>query len=67
MTLAFFPSTQIDSNWFDEAIENSEFFAEYNFEGFYSFEEEEEMIDELEIILQKICDEHGINGYFEAF
>lgn len=67
MTLAFFPSTQIDSNDFDEAIENSDFFAEYNFEGFYSFEEEEEMIDELEKILQEICDKHGIRGHFEAF
>ncbi len=62
--LYFTPSTKIDAAKCDECY--LDFSYSYNAEfGCFGFEEDKEMIDNLEIILTKINEENDINGYFE--
>jgi hypothetical protein len=64
-TLLFTPSTTIDANIFQFRLDQSPFHAEWNVRtGAYEFEEQEEMIDELEEIITNTL-AYDINGRFE--
>ena len=66
MILYFTPSTNLDANKFKTILDESPFHGEWNNYGSFSFEEDEETVDQLEMDLTKILDLNGINGYFEA-
>jgi hypothetical protein len=64
-TLLFTPRTTIDANLFQYRLDNSPFHAQWNaWTGSYEFEEEEELIDQLEEDLSMSIT-FDINGYFE--
>jgi hypothetical protein len=68
-TLIFIPRTRGDANQFNEMIEASDFYAEWNMvEGYFSFEEADSTLDMLEADLQELIDNNPeeINGRFEA-
>lgn len=65
--LIFTPRTQFDANQFNQAVEASDFFAEWNVvEGFFSFPEDDATMDALEMQLQELCDTNEISGRFEC-
>jgi hypothetical protein len=53
----------IDNNKIGEAIEALGLYGEWNREGFWFLEEEQDMYDELEAILTKEFDKHNIQNY----
>ena len=67
MNLLFTPSSRLDRKAFQKAIDESIWYCEYHSEvnSFY-FEEEEDLIDNLEKEIQQICNVNNIDGYFEA-
>ena len=66
--LIFIPRTQVDSNQFNQVIDASDFYAEWDtIEGFFTFEEDDDTIDELERQLQDLCNVNKINGHFESY
>jgi hypothetical protein len=66
--LIFIPRTQVDANQFNQSIDGSDFYAEWDtIEGFFTFEEDDDTIDELERQLQDLCNVNEINGHFECY
>lgn len=64
-TLLFTPRTTIDANLFQYRLDNSPFHAQWNvWTGSYEFQEEEELIGQLEEDLSMSIT-FDINGYFE--
>ena len=65
-TLLFTPSSTIDANLLQFRLDNSHFYANWNiWTGAYEFQEEEELIDELEEQLSQSIT-FDINGSFEV-
>lgn len=64
--LNFIPRTNVDANEFKALIDGSDFFAEWHSEGYFSFEDDEDTVDELEYHLQVLISATGINGHFET-
>ena len=65
-TLLFTPRTTIDANLFQYRLDNSPFFGEWNpWTGSYEFQEEEELIDQLEEDIT-LAIAYDVNGYFES-
>jgi hypothetical protein len=63
--LLFTPSSTIDANIFQNRLDQSPFYAEWNIiTGAYEFQEEEDLIDDLEEIITNSL-AFDINGYFE--
>lgn len=63
--LLFTPRTTIDANLFQFRLDNSPFHGEWNaWTGSYEFQEEEDLIDELEEIITNTL-AYDINGHFE--
>lgn len=63
--LLFTPRTTIDANIFQYRLDNSPFYAEWNMRtGAYEFEEQEELIDELEELITNSL-AFDIDGRFE--
>jgi len=67
MKLYFTVSDIVSATKFSEGINRLGFHAEFEPQyGRFAFEEQEDLIDELEMALTNICDEYNVNGYFEA-
>jgi hypothetical protein len=66
-TLLFTPRTTIDANIFQFHLDKSSLHAEWNMRtGDYEFEEDEDLIVELEeLINEEIINPNDINGRFE--
>jgi len=65
--LQLYPRTREDSQVINEAIENSDFYAEYNSQyGLYFFPEEEENYDELEQQLDELLSQLNVNYRIEG-
>jgi hypothetical protein len=63
--LLFTPSSTIDANIFQHRLDQSPFYAEWNITtGAYEFQEQEDLIDDLEEIITNSL-AFDINGYFE--
>lgn len=61
------PRTREDARVINEAIANSDFYAEYNSEfGFYFFLEEEENYDELEAQIDNLLSGLNVNYRIEG-
>ena len=61
------PTTKEDARVINEAIANSDFYAEYNSEfGFYFFPEEEENYDELEVQIDNLFSDLNVNYRIEG-
>lgn len=64
--LLFTPRTTIEANIFQYRLDQSPFHAEWNIRtGAYEFEEEDDLVDELEEIITNSL-AFDINGYFEC-
>ena len=62
--LIFTPKTATDAADFGDAIENSDFYAEYDdFNNRFIFEEDNP--ESLEVEIETICTQYGIEGYIE--
>jgi hypothetical protein len=64
MFLHFTPSTKEQATKFRAILDDSPFSYEFNYD-YFSFEEDEETVDQLEMDLTKILDSNEIDGYFE--
>ena len=61
-----FGRTPIDNNAIGEFIEEEDYYAEWNREGFWFFPEQEDLYDGLEKALDREFAERGINARFEG-
>jgi hypothetical protein len=61
-----FGRTPIDNNAIGEFIEEEDYYAEWNREGFWFFPEQEDSYDDLEKALDREFAERGINARFEG-
>jgi hypothetical protein len=65
--LMFIPRTQGGANKMNTALQGSGLSAEWNTrEGYFLFPEDEENYDALEVEIQKLADENGIDGRIEG-
>lgn len=63
--LKVYGRTQIDNNKISDFIEHSDFYGEWNWEGYFFFPEDESTLDELESELTKEFDNLDIYARFE--